>query len=240
MALIKAMRRPEQSDAPDTDGAGERPLATQGLRTPGRHTACMLNLLQSLEAALGGTAGGKLILFSSARPGEGKTMVAGELATTLTDGLRKRVAVIDAGLRHDLATRCGASAAMTLERLIASLKKIKLAEAMPRSPDALVVATVTQDPTDSQSILDEPQTWTLLKSAFDYVLVEMPSLADSPLALAHARLFDGVVLVIESGRTRWPIVQNAQEQLDRAAARVLGAFLNKRVFHIPKSLYNWL
>jgi Mrp family chromosome partitioning ATPase len=80
----------------------------------------------------------------------------------------------------------------------------------------------------------------LLKATFDYILVEMPSLADSSLALAAAKHVDGVVIVIESGRTRWPIVRNVQDQIKRGGAPVLGVFLNKRTYHVPRRFYNWL
>ena len=174
------------------------------------------------------------------RRGEGKTTVADEFALALTQGSSpNRVAVIDAGLEHELARRYD-SGYLPLERLVPALPRVSLSDVSRDGDRGVVMATVTHTNAACRTLLDDAETWTRLRAAFDYVLVEMPSLADSPLALSLARHFDGVVLIIESGRTRWPIVQRAHEQLQSAGASVLGAFLNKRVFHVPKSLYNWL
>ncbi len=244
MARSKAIRT-AQIHSPDPGADRDVPVAARAPRSEGRHDANMSAFFQSLEGALGQAAGGKVILFSSARPGEGKTMVVGEFASLLTHRACHRVAIVDAGPRHEMAARCGGLQTVPLERAILSLKGVKLAE-IPRKPDTTgpntdcLIATTTSRAADSPTALRDPHSWSLLKSAYDYVLIDMPSLAESPLALGCARYVDGVVLVIESGRTRWQIVRNAQEQFERAGASVLGAFLNKRVFHVPRSLYNRL
>ncbi len=245
MARNKAMRKVADIRSPAllplAPETNPRPLV-QGIppRRAGRHTASMLGLLQALEPALAKTPGGKIILFCSARPREGKTTVADEFALALTEGSSpNRVVVIDAGLEHELAQRYD-SVCLPLERLVPALPRVSLSDVSGDGDRGVVVTTVTHTNAACRTLLEDAETWTRLRAAFDYVLVEMPSLADSPLALSVARHFDGVVLIIESGRTRWPIVQHAHEQLQHAGASVLGAFLNKRVFHVPKSLYNRL
>ena len=48
---------------------------------------------------------------------------------------------------------------------------------------------------------------------------------------------DGVVIVIEPGRTRRQTVKNHLESLEEKKANLLGAVLNKRVFHVPEIFY---
>jgi Mrp family chromosome partitioning ATPase len=200
----------------------------------------MLALWRSLEPALSTCAGARRLLFCSARAGEGKTTVVGELATLLAQNTSNRIAVIDAGLRQDLASRYAASPCIPFERLVSTWKRSARPEASPIEERRFVLATAPDSNADSRLALARADSWVALKPSFDFVLAEMPALADSSLAVATARHFDGVVLVIESGRTRWPIVLHAREQLQRAGATILGAFLNKRVFYIPRSLYRWL
>lgn len=205
-----------------------------------RHTASMLNLLQSLESALAKVEGGKIVLFASARPGEGKTTVVGELAAVLRESTRHRVAVIDAGPRHDLSNRYGPPAPAELHQLVGSLRSSARGKSAQHPGARSVFVRADEGTGEQETPFDERDTWSCLKAAFDYILLEMPSVADSRLALTYARHVDAVVLVIESGRTRWQIVQNAQDQLRRAGAPIAGAFLNKRVYYIPQVLYNWL
>jgi len=51
---------------------------------------------------------------------------------------------------------------------------------------------------------------------------------------------DGVVLVVESERTRSEVVDHALDRLKSAGAEILGVVLNKREFHIPKGIYRFL
>lgn len=204
-----------------------------------QHSSSMLGLLHSLETALPRDASGRVLLFASARPGEGKTAVLAEFAAMLAKNPEGRVAVIDAGARRKLSRQPGPWPQIPIERLIAGLRGTPGA-ARAGIQSACVFATIKEDSPESAALLDEADVWARLKTAFNHVLVEMPSLADSPLALATARHCTGVVLVIESGRTRWPVVQHAQQQFARCGATVLGAFLNKRIYHVPKSLYNRL
>jgi Mrp family chromosome partitioning ATPase len=202
---------------------------------PGPRTASMLKFFHSLEPALQAVVGGKVLLFASARPKEGKSTVAGELAVTLSANVGNRVLVVDAGLDQQLTDRYASNGTTPIERLILELRS-GVRSGLAGADRRLVFASAG---TAATALLDA-DSWRLLKSSFDFVLVEMPALSESPLALTSARYFDGIILVIEAGRTRWPIVQNAQEQLQRSGATVLGAFLNKRKFYIPKFLYNWL
>jgi protein-tyrosine kinase len=217
--------------------SNRRPRDEIPRRNDGAYTASMLSFITSLDAALASVTTGKVILFCSARAGEGKSTVVGELTAALAGASRHRVAVVDAGTRHDASTEYGRGSCVTFDRLVASLGRDRPTNAPVVSPGQTVFATVA---TKSVGMLLEPEVWKTLGGAFDYVLVDMPSLAEFSLALAVSKYADGVVLVIESGRTRWPIVQNADDQLKRAGASVLGAFLNKRRYYVPKGLYNRL
>ena len=230
------LENPEKDLAITTE-SDRRPRVEIPRRNEGAYTASMLSFLTSLDAALATVATGKAVMFCSARAGEGKSTVVGELAAALAGASRHRLAVIDAGTRHDVSTEYGSGLTITFERLVASLGLDRSANVPPVSPGQTVFATVASK---SVGLLFEPGVWKALRGAFDYILVDMPSLAEFSLALAVSKHVDGVVVVIESGRTRWPIVQNAEDQLKRAGASVIGAFLNKRRYYVPKRLYNWL
>jgi Mrp family chromosome partitioning ATPase len=51
---------------------------------------------------------------------------------------------------------------------------------------------------------------------------------------------DGVVLVVEAEKTRWEVAEQAKRTLEDSGARVLGAVLSRRQFHIPAAFYGLL
>jgi Mrp family chromosome partitioning ATPase len=51
---------------------------------------------------------------------------------------------------------------------------------------------------------------------------------------------DGVVMVIESGKTRKQVALRAKKDIVEAGGKVLGVVLNKRRYHIPKWIYRRL
>jgi receptor protein-tyrosine kinase len=79
-----------------------------------------------------------------------------------------------------------------------------------------------------------------LRTQFDYLLIDAPSLSRYADATALGRLTDGLVLVLEANSTRKETALNVMENLRAAQIQVLGAVLNKRTFPIPESLYRRL
>jgi protein-tyrosine kinase len=77
-----------------------------------------------------------------------------------------------------------------------------------------------------------------LKTKFDYVLVDGPSLFTSPLIILMANQFDGVLFVIESDKTRWEILQEAVKKVQNVGGNVIGVVMNKRKYYVPRWFYD--
>lgn len=75
-----------------------------------------------------------------------------------------------------------------------------------------------------------------LRARYRYILIDCPSLKETPDALRLAPLVDGMVLVIEANRTQKEHILYAERTLERARGRILGHVLNKRTYVIP----DWL
>lgn len=76
----------------------------------------------------------------------------------------------------------------------------------------------------------------LLKSEFDYTIIDCPSLKESGDLLSVAPFVDGVILVIEANRTRRDEPRQAEQSITAAGGTLLGYILNKRANEIP----DWL
>jgi Mrp family chromosome partitioning ATPase len=78
------------------------------------------------------------------------------------------------------------------------------------------------------------------KKRFDYVLMDSAPILRSSLTRMLAPRVDAVVLVVEANRTRSEVVSAAQVNLRDEGANLVGCFLNRRRFVIPRWLYRFI
>lgn len=189
-------------------------------------------------------AGGtKRFVVSSAYPGEGKSSVTAALAASLADsGLR--VLVLDADLRRPTQFKVWAPTHPDLVPLPGSLPNLAPAAtfgAAFQNPDAahavrvapnvdLLPAGTGGKGAATASILNQSALPALLSrwtSGYDVVLIDSPPMLSLPDTLAIARFTDGVLLVVEAGKTRMADVERSLENARTAHIPVLGFALNK-------------
>ncbi|MCL4532371.1 MAG: CpsD/CapB family tyrosine-protein kinase, partial [Actinobacteria bacterium] len=163
---------------------------------------------------------GHVVLVTSASPQEGKTTTVVELARVMADA-GQLVIVVDADLRRP-----------SIHRYFGMRNDVGLTTALmqPDLPDdAFVrpaeagnprVVTSGPVPPNPSELLRSPRMAALLEKLRGMAEVV---LVDSPPALAVAdpsilaRLVDGVLIVVDSGRTRAPALVRTREALELAA-----------------------
>jgi Mrp family chromosome partitioning ATPase len=79
-----------------------------------------------------------------------------------------------------------------------------------------------------------------LKQTFDLVLVDSWSVSIPPKPMLFSPHVDGVVLVVDAGKTRWQIAEQQKRELTAQGGNVLGVILNNRTYPIPESIYKRL
>jgi polysaccharide biosynthesis transport protein len=175
-------------------------------------------------------APGKTILFTSARPGEGKTTTVANLALSLAQDNR-RVVVVDADLRRpsshrafDLVNDRGLSNALADPRLRAT------SLLQPTGVAGLNILTAGPIPPNPAELLGSPrfaQVLAGLAPLADVILVDAPPVLGLVDPAIISTKVDGVILVTEAGLTRVEALGRAVETIERAGARRLGVVLNK-------------
>jgi len=168
-----------------------------------------------LAARLFGDSGYRVVAFSSAGRGEGVTRTVRELARELTCAGRS-VVVLDGDLRR------------------LRLPGLDVPESEPGSPPPILGAPLV---TESEQ---QPTTLAALRDRYDCILLDWGSLQASVNLLRLASAADGVVLVIEAGRTAKEQVEHAVQVIREARGTLLGFVLNKRRYPIPGWLYRRL
>ncbi len=199
----------------------------------------MQTLFRSVEPLVSTVQGGAMIMFSSAHAGEGKTTVCGSYAATLAQNFGKSVLILDADRDHTLTRQWGSpkdATVSTLEQSPESTAALLTGRRMgPRG--SISVVPVASASADSPELVLIANIKHKLAKTFDCILIDAPAVADVSWSPSIGSMADGVILVVEAERTRWPVALNAKQEFESSGAKVVGVFLNKRRFYIPPRIY---
>ena len=199
----------------------------------------VLHAIQSRQ----GTKPGSAILIVSAAHGEGTSTIARELTALLCrDGVTRAV-LVDANLRTPSQHKAfGVERAGGLTEVIT--RGLALDQAVRNGNSSPVpLLTSGRHASHPTGVLSAPGLRTVLeglRSKYGWVIVDGPPTTVYSDAGILAPLVDGVVLVVQAEKTRWQVAEQAKRTLEESGARLLGAVLSRRQFHIPKALYGLL
>ncbi|HET7695294.1 MAG TPA: CpsD/CapB family tyrosine-protein kinase [Vicinamibacterales bacterium] len=201
----------------------------------------VLDQLRSLAASLHQARTGrelKVIAVTSSVSGEGKTLLAANLALTLTRSYMRQVLMIDADLRRpNLHRLFGTPSNDGIRGALDAVREgrpVSVQEVAPR----LALLPAGKPVRDPISVLASDAMQRLVASAtsaFDWVIVDTPPVGMLPDVGLLSTLSDAVLLVVEAGRARYDLVQRTVESI--GADRIFGVVLNKVPEHEIVSAY---
>lgn len=186
----------------------------------------------------------KVLVLTSSIHSEGKTITSLNLAMTLAQSTQKpRVLLIDADMRRGrMAKYLGVKQKIGLSEILTDEAKPSDALFNIDVENLTFVAsgTVPTNPVELLSSDRMRRFLTLMKSKFDHIIIDTPpviSVTDAGIVGAQA---DGVIMVIQSGRTQRGIVKRATELLHQSHSKVLGHVLTNIEYHLPEYIYRYL
>ena len=201
-----------------------------------------IGVYQNLSAVLP-DSGRKIIQFIGSREGEGTSTVVREFAKVSALKFGKLVLLLDADHRHpsqqlffDIEPKHGWQDAVQDNTLIERALYQIMDTRLYLCPSSQNPGTPSQifSPLQMDVFLEK------LRQRFDLVLVDSQPATLSTDGLALSSKVDGVVLVVEAEKTRWPVAQAAKENILRNGGKILGIVLNKRRYYIPGWIYRSL
>jgi len=173
---------------------------------------------------------GALLLITSTQPLEGKTTSVANLGVSLAQ-TGKQVLLVDTDLRRPaLHKQFGMTREVGLTSLLLEPELDIERAIQPTEVDGLHVLSSGRVPANASELLVFPETAALLerlRSFADYVLLDSPPVLSAADASILAQVVDGVLLVVETGRTRTDAFRRAVSSLERVKARLLGVLLTK-------------
>ena len=185
----------------------------------------------------------KTIMITSPAHGGGSTTTAVSFAKTMAQFCRLNVLLVDANLRsprlHEVFNveyNQGLADLLTKEKENSLLFKkvghgnLYLIPCGKKTSGPLAIFESTRF----------DKTLKLMREKFDYVILDAPPVSGYAETKVMGKKMDGVILVIESGKTRKQVATRAKQDLEDAGAKVLGVILNRRKHHIPEWIYQRL
>lgn len=168
------------------------------------------------------------VLITSLNPSEGKTTIASNLAVVVSSS-GKRTLLLDADMRHpsvhrlfNLPNRVGLSdllrGTLALEDVTTSVQAL---------PNLTIISSGSLPPNPAELLASNKMNQILsdLRLRYDIVIIDSSPLVVSDPQILASRV-DGVLYVIQPGKTRGKNVESSVQQLRRINVRLIGVVFN--------------
>jgi polysaccharide biosynthesis transport protein len=169
----------------------------------------------------------RAIVVTSSIPGEGKSLVAANLAVAKAQ-MGKRVLLIDADMRRprqheiwELQNFMGLS-----NVLVGQGEWLNLTKEVMYGLDVLTAGTIPPNPL---AIVDSQSMATLIRETgkdYDFVIIDTPPLTLASEAQLLGKMADGILMVVRPGVANMDTIRAAKTMLEQSNQRVLGMVVN--------------
>lgn len=183
---------------------------------------------------------GKVFLFTSPGPREGKSTVLATLAHTLSKR-GKKILLIDSNLRdpalESLFSCKGEKGLYSLYEKGGS--PFDAITHVNSNIDIVFSGNTNEHRVDPFDLLCGERFESFIqqmKPAYDFILLDSPAVRMYKDALAMVPMADGVVLVVEANRTQERAILMVKDKIEDMGGIVKGIVLNKQINYIPKPL----
>ncbi|MCA9400797.1 MAG: CpsD/CapB family tyrosine-protein kinase [Candidatus Omnitrophica bacterium] len=186
----------------------------------------------------------RTIVVTSSIHSEGKTVTSLNLAYSLAQEVHKpKVLLIDADLRKGRVGKyLGAKQDAGLSEVLSGKVDVKDAIFHLDFDNIAFIdcGEVPENPAELLATEKMKQLVTDMRKEFDFVLIDTPPIISVTDSSIVGKYVDGILLVVQAGRTQRGIVRRAEELLFQAQCRVLGHVLTNIEYHLPEYIYRYL
>jgi receptor protein-tyrosine kinase len=186
----------------------------------------------------------KAITVTSAIHNEGKTITSINLAISMAGDLnKKKILLVDGDLRRGrIAQFLGIKTELGLSDLLSNGNTAENAF-LNVGIDNLTVLPCGKSPKNPAELLGSMKfrnLLTLLKEKYDYVIIDSPPITPVTDAVLIGAQTDGVIIVVQAGRTQKGVVKHSVGLIKQAQAKLLGYILTNVQYHVPAYIYRYL
>ncbi len=184
----------------------------------------------------------RVIMFTSAVAGEGKTTIVAFLARLLALGQTDRVLLVDCavinpeihtlfGLENDRGILTYLSGSAPLEKVIRNVDGgfLDVVTIGPRKG-----ADITQPLFNSENMSTFINA---IREMYDYILIDTSAVMEAPETPIIGSYATGTVIVVQSGKTKREVIKRAMLMIQKLDGRFIGTVLNRKKYYIPEFIY---
>jgi uncharacterized protein involved in exopolysaccharide biosynthesis len=186
----------------------------------------------------------RVFSLTSCRKGAGVSSVAAYLASSLARHSDGRILLVDANFQvpsiHQIFD-------LNLSPGLADLAAGTYSQTSVIQPSAVnkldVLCAGKESMASDKRIFESKGFANLLrywKHEYSFVLIDTPAVWEENYVVTLGNMVDGVIMVFEAEEDRWEVAQRAKDRLVMGGAKPVGGVLNKRLFYVPKWLYQKL
>ncbi|HWR09192.1 CpsD/CapB family tyrosine-protein kinase [Sporomusa sp.] len=170
----------------------------------------------------------RVIMFTSAGPGEGKSTTTANTAVAMAQS-GKKVIIVDCDLRKPVQHKIFSKKNRGITNIL--VEDCSVAELIQNTDiDNLQVLTSGPIPPNPSELLGSAKMREIiecLKELADIIIIDAPPTVAVTDACVLAPSVDGILLVLAAGQIRPEMAQKAKELLLKANAHILGVILNR-------------
>lgn len=186
----------------------------------------------------------KALAITSATHGEGKTITAINLAISMAHDLNKKsILLVDADLRRARVSKyLGFKVEHGLSSLLANGANIEdcLVNIGIDNLTVLPAGKIPHNPAELLGSVAMRNLISALRSRYDYIIFDTPPVIPVTDAGLLGAQTDGVIMVIQAGRTQRGVIKHTESLLKQAQAKFIGYILTNIQYHIPAYIYRYL
>ncbi|MBN1871777.1 MAG: CpsD/CapB family tyrosine-protein kinase [Candidatus Omnitrophica bacterium] len=190
------------------------------------------------------TKGFKTFAITSSVNGEGKTVTAINLAISMAHDLNTRsVLLIDADMRKSkVAKYLGLESSPGLSDVLKGGVGVDSTFVSPNIENLTIIPSgkMPKNPAELLGSRNMENLLRELKNRFDYIFIDTPPVMSLTDASILGPMTDGVIMIIQAGRTQRDIVKSAKSRLYQARTTTLGYVMTHIEYHLPHYLYRYV
>lgn len=224
---------------PGTPRVGGERVLLRGMDEHFRRS--LLNLKNAIDSAMKDRES-RVVLFTSAVRGEGKTTVVASLARILALGESDKILVVDCSVRSpELHRLFGVGNERGLLEYLAGKAQLEdVVQQVDRGILDLVAAGTSGDIDLTQPLFNSDRFGVFLREAaqrYDYVLVDSSAILEAPETPIIGSRVDGIVMVVYAAKTRREVIKRAMLLMEKLDGTFIGTVLNRKKYYIPEFIY---
>ncbi len=227
MEKLKSIKPRETEETAEIAVGRARPVI--GSDTPFVIKEAYKTARTNIMFALGDCSEGKVIVMTSAMPGDGKTTTCINIAATFAQQPGVKVLLIDGDMRRPRINRTlSLENKEGLANLLAGFCDYKTFRPQKTEYgfDCITAGTVPPNPSELLSSEKAVEIFEHFSKQYDYVFLDTPPVTVVSDAVISKSFADGVILVVREKYTSYDTIEKAVAALNYAEVKILGTVLN--------------